>query len=386
MTSHTQPPDCAAVLARLKQDRESVPWHERGLLAQRLGAQVGREEIDAATEGLLLFLADDPKWEVRKEVADCLSLLADDAFPRVAAKLSGDSNTFVRQAVERALDRRRRGQETVRRKRRGLDHVQDEYADLQRSYGAIAADKAQRLAERLYDVLVGSTVHDMRGLIGPLKSGLKTLRDQLAAGTADAVACTERVAQMERQVAMIERLVEDMRTYAQPTPAERHRERVAALLEEAHGLALDALRASSRAPSGIVVSFAIPPSLTVTVARHQVVRALANVLKNAYESFATSADSFRAGQVRVEANAIAGERVEIIICDNGMGLSPEELADVRRFVPGGTSKKRYGTGFGLAIAKRKIDDHGGGLAIDSQEDVGTTVTITLPVNVAGGEE
>ncbi len=69
-----------------------------------------------------------------------------------------------------------------------------------------------------------------------------------------------------------------------------------------------------------------------------------------------------------------------------MGLSVEELDEVRRFVPGGTSKKTHGTGFGLPIAKRKLEDHGGFLAIDSQEDVGTTVTITLPLEAKEGDE
>ena len=54
------------------------------------------------------------------------------------------------------------------------------------------------------------------------------------------------------------------------------------------------------------------------------------------------------------------------------------------FVPGGTSKKTHGTGWGLPTAKRKVEDHDGSLAIDSTEDVGTVVTITLPMEGGGG--
>ncbi|MFW6062064.1 MAG: ATP-binding protein [Planctomycetota bacterium] len=74
----------------------------------------------------------------------------------------------------------------------------------------------------------------------------------------------------------------------------------------------------------------------------------------------------------------AGDCIEIVVRDSGMGLPPEELAEVRQFIPGGTSKKTYGTGFGLPFAKRKVADHGGTLQIDSIEDEGTTVTIVLP--------
>jgi len=62
------------------------------------------------------------------------------------------------------------------------------------------------------------------------------------------------------------------------------------------------------------------------------------------------------------------------------------LAEVRRFVPGGTSKKTHGTGFGLPIAKRKIEDHGGSLAIESKEDAGTTIVITLPIEAGDSSE
>jgi signal transduction histidine kinase len=130
----------------------------------------------------------------------------------------------------------------------------------------------------------------------------------------------------------------------------------------------------------------VPENLTVDVARFDMVRALMNLLKNAYEAHATGPDTFTPGSVWVTARPVNGERVEIIFRDDGMGLSAEELDDVRRFVPGGTSKKTYGTGFGLPTAKRKIEAHGGALAIDSKEDHGTTVIVTLPTESGGESE
>lgn len=56
------------------------------------------------------------------------------------------------------------------------------------------------------------------------------------------------------------------------------------------------------------------------------------------------------------------------------------LADIRQFRPGTSTKKNQGgTGFGLPTAYRYAAAHGGGLAIESEEDKGTVVTITLPV-------
>ena len=333
---------------------------------------------------LLLVLAEDPKWEVRKDVADCLMLVPDDEFPRLAAKLSRDSNSFVQKATERALDRRRRGQQTAQKKNRNLDHVQDQYANIEKMHGSVAAEKARQMAERLYDVLVGATVHDMRNILGPLKSGIRSLLGHLKDNGFDAKLFEKNLTKMGHQAETLERLLEDMRAYSQPTPTDRRRERLVDVVKEAHDMVMDVFRATGRDPTHVTVWIDVPENLTVEISRHQIVRAVSNVLKNAYESFASDPQTFTAGEVCLISRTVNGEYAEIVVKDNGMGLPVEELEEVRRFVPGGTSKKTHGTGFGLPIAKRKIEDHGGLLAIDSKEDKGTIVTITLPMEAGGG--
>ncbi len=178
---------------------------------------------------------------------------------------------------------------------------------------------------------------------------------------------------------MIERMLEDMRTYAQPTPSLRRRERLADIVNEAHGAVLDTLSATGRNAQCVTAKMDVPEKLTIDVARCDMLRALMNLIKNAYESHATGPDTFTPGHVWVTAREVSEDRIEIVFRDDGMGLPPEELAEVRRFVPGGTSKKSYGTGFGLPTAKRKIEAHGGTLAIESAEDQGTTVIVTLAI-------
>ena len=363
-----------------------MPWSQRRALAKAAAEQLAQVGPTEAAMSLLLVLAEDPKWEVRKDVADCLLMVPDDEFPRLAAKLSEDSNLFVQKATQRALDRRRRGQQTAQKKRRDLDQLQDQYANIEKMHGSIAAEKARQMAERLYDVLVGATVHDMRNILGPLKSGITSLLGHLNDNGLDATLFKKNLTKMGHQAEMLERLLDDMRAYSQPTPADRRRERLVDVVKEAHGMVLDAFRATGRDPAKVKVWIDVPENLTVEMSRYQIVRAVSNVLKNAYESFANDPQTFSAGEVRLIARTVDGEYVEIVVEDNGMGLSAEELEEVRRFVPGGTSKKTHGTGFGLPIAKRKIEDHGGSLAIDSQEDKGTTVTITLPVEAGGGGE
>jgi len=70
-----------------------------------------------------------------------------------------------------------------------------------------------------------------------------------------------------------------------------------------------------------------------------------------------------------------GQRVQVIIQDNGVGIKEEDLPYV--FDPF-FSKSSQGTGLGLSIAFKIIELHHGSISIQSQEGKGTTVRITIP--------
>ncbi len=376
--------DFAEVVDHLRRSPDAYDWPERRELVKAVAEQIEHRGASEAALSLLWYLSKDEKWEVRKDVADCLMLLPDDEFPRFAARLLEDPNSFVQTATIRALDRRRRGEQTAQRKQRGLDHIQEKYDRLERDYGLDAAELARQMAEQLYDLIVGATVHDMRNILAPLKSGISALTGSLRTGDFDPVHFEKGLAKLGHQSEMLERMIDDMRVYMQPTPTERRRERLADIIEDAHVVVMDTFQATGRDASCVSIVIEVPENLTVEVSRHQVVRAISNVLKNAYESFATDPQTFTSGEVSVVGCGVDRERVEIVVSDNGMGLPPEELAEVRRFIPGNTSKKTHGTGFGLPIAKRKIEDHGGSLAIESEDGKGTTITITLRTEAQGG--
>lgn len=365
-------------------DLSTLSWTQRRDVVCRMIDSIERDGLSDRAVELLFTLADDVKWEVRKEVAHALLLLPDEHFAQLTAKLIEDPNKLVQYAAERALDRRQRGSKVSDRKQKGLTHVKGQYDLIAKKFGPEAADMALKMAERLYDTLVGATVHDMKNVLTPLQSGISTLKGHLAEGNLDAAFFRKHIDKMQNQSAMVLRMIEDILTYSQMTPAQRHRERVSYVINEAHTMVLDAFEASERYPSEVNITIEVPDNLMVDVARYQIVRAVSNVIKNAYEAFAFDPRTFKAGQIHIHARAIDADRIEIIVKDNGMGLPPEELEEVCQFTPGGTSKKTYGTGFGLPTAKRKIQDHNGSLTIESTEDIGTKVTITLPI-VAGGE-
>lgn len=69
--------------------------------------------------------------------------------------------------------------------------------------------------------------------------------------------------------------------------------------------------------------------------------------------------------------------VRVVISDNGCGIPAEHLPNVKKKFYKANQLVR-GSGIGLAVADEIVRLHGGTLEIESQENVGTSVTISLP--------
>jgi two-component system sensor histidine kinase HydH len=82
------------------------------------------------------------------------------------------------------------------------------------------------------------------------------------------------------------------------------------------------------------------------------------------------------GELTVSAHkAATANMIDIVIKDTGCGIKDENLGKI--IDPYFTTKKN-GTGLGLAIVYKIIEEHGGTIDFESQIDVGTTVTVSLP--------
>jgi signal transduction histidine kinase len=68
--------------------------------------------------------------------------------------------------------------------------------------------------------------------------------------------------------------------------------------------------------------------------------------------------------------------LEVRFRDTGVGIPPNDLKNL--FIPFFTTKEK-GTGLGLPISQRIIENHGGTIEVRSQPSVGSTFTILLPV-------
>lgn len=107
-----------------------------------------------------------------------------------------------------------------------------------------------------------------------------------------------------------------------------------------------------------------------------------NLFNLAFHNIITNAIKFtkKGGTITLESSILNGLLI-LSVSDTGVGMSPEDLAlvyDNESFSKPGTINEP-GSGFGLHIAKELIELLHGNIEVDSQQNVGTTVTICIPV-------
>ena len=110
----------------------------------------------------------------------------------------------------------------------------------------------------------------------------------------------------------------------------------------------------------------------VRMSATELMQVLVNVVANGAQ--AVAARGKRDGRVSIVAQT-EGSMLELIVRDDGAGMSPEVLKRVG--TPFFTTREA-GTGLGLAQCQRLIGTAGGRIRIESEQGIGTSVTITLP--------
>ena len=114
--------------------------------------------------------------------------------------------------------------------------------------------------------------------------------------------------------------------------------------------------------------------------REAIYQCLLNLVSNALD--ACSDESAPAGdrQVLLKASVADGWGIVYTVSDNGIGMSAAVKKDI--FQSFFSTKGTRGTGIGLMMTQKIMDQHGGEIAVDSTPGAGTTVTLKLPLRTS----
>ncbi len=207
--------------------------------------------------------------------------------------------------------------------------------------------------------------HEIKNPLTPIQLSAERLQfklaDKLANGDAEMLARGTQT--IINQVQAMKRMVDDFRDYARlPAPE------VAPLaLNELIGEVLG-LYESSSATIEIRLTSALPPVLGDATQLRQIIH---NLLRNAEDALEGRED----GRILIE-TSLSGRFARLQISDNGPGFPAELLP--RIFEPYVTTKSR-GTGLGLPIVKKIVEEHQGSVEISNAPEGGARIDIRLPL-------
>jgi signal transduction histidine kinase len=227
-------------------------------------------------------------------------------------------------------------------------------------------EEAQR--ERLSSLGRLSTVvaHEIRNPLMIIKTSLRSLRRETLAPEELRAA----VADIDEEVARLNRIVSEVLDFARPIRFDR-------APVDLNALCADAVQATATEGSRVNVRVDAAAAPTTIVTDGERLRlALVNILINARHAVAARGEDapLPADAIRLT-TAREGNRVHIDVSDRGIGIAAEDLSRV--FDPYFTTR-RTGTGLGLAISRNIIEGLGGTITVASRAGYGTDVRIVLP--------
>lgn len=218
-------------------------------------------------------------------------------------------------------------------------------------------DIAQRLA------------HELKNPLTPIRLAAERVLKRWKEDPAQAAGIVENsMLVIVKEVEGMDILLSDFRAFAALPEPQRDWVELRSLIDESVAL---------YAASYPAVRFdreALPEGVTLRVDRASLKRAIGNILSNAVDAMGGS------GRIDIGADLVkaADSRYcRLRIRDTGRGI-PEAIKP-KVFTPYFTTKAS-GTGLGLSIVERIVADHGGAVRLESEEGVGTTFFMDLPMD------
>jgi len=208
-----------------------------------------------------------------------------------------------------------------------------------------------------------SVAHEIRNPLNSIHMNVQLLREALNRDPTDRAALDRTAGTVQREIKRLDRVVRDFVQYSRPPALQLQPGSINHVVRAA----LDALDAQILGKN-LRVDTILASARPVQMDRDRMQRAIYNVLLNAV-------------QVLPEGGTITcrsqdeGGTCQLEISDDGPGLAAEKSAHIFELF---YTTKQGGTGLGLPLANRIVEEHGGRMAVASEPGQGATFAIFLP--------
>lgn len=240
---------------------------------------------------------------------------------------------------------------------------------------------AQRMAA--WGDVARRIAHEIKNPLTPIQLSAERIRRKFVPSAGEDAALLENLTDViVRQTNDLRRIVDEFSKFARMPEPEKS-------IHDLRKLVADAMLLQEDAIEGVSLTSDLPDApVLADLDSTMIGQALTNIIKNAGEAIETLGekkgfpDGFQ-GRVHLEMEVRDGA-AHITISDNGIGL-PDDRSFL--FEPYATTREK-GTGLGLPIVKKIIEDHGGTLALvdaaslDQSGQIGAAAEIVLPLSAA----
>ena len=259
------------------------------------------------------------------------------------------------------------------------DLGQDEMGRLAASFNAMILKLAEQkaLEDRLRTLerqailaeLASTLAHEIRNPLNLINLTADHLGDQFRPEDAQRREDYESlISSLKSEVKHLNHVVGDFLALGRPHKLNKAEFRLEELIEQVEVMVKQQL-----ATKGIRFSLDCPTDLRITADQEQIRLVLLNLLLNSIEAVQ------RGGQIGIRARVDGSGSLSMAISDDGKGVDPGNLELI--FEPYFT-KRHGGTGLGLALVRRILEEHGGRILAANNPEGGLTMEVMLPAGKA----
>jgi signal transduction histidine kinase len=229
-----------------------------------------------------------------------------------------------------------------------------------------ALDRRARDAERLAELgtLTSGLAHEIKNPLSTVQLNLQLLQEDLSAETTIPPRVTRRLGTIIQETSRLREILEGFLRYAGRIELERTDADLDSILSEL----VDFLSPQAQIQRVQLRHQPANPAIVASVDVKLIKQALLNLMINALHAMSAGGE-LMLGVRRTD------HEVCIDVTDTGPGIAPEEQ---QRIFEAYYSKKRGGTGLGLAMTRRIAIEHGGRVELQSEVGKGSRFTLVLP--------
>jgi two-component system, NtrC family, sensor histidine kinase HydH len=218
--------------------------------------------------------------------------------------------------------------------------------------------KSERLAA--LGKMAAGVAHELRNPLSSIKGLALLLQSKFTEQNKDRETATIMVQEVER----LNRSISELLDYARPQKLQKKEVYLQSFLQKAVSL----IRIDAEA-AGVEMVVDLPVDLPpIPGDEDKLNQVFLNLFLNAIQAME------HGGKLKVSATGAEG-RVRIVVSDTGCGIAPEDIGRV--FDPYFTTKPE-GTGLGMAMSAKIIEEHGGEVTLESKQEQGTSVIVEIP--------